>query len=100
MIGTTTAGVEGRWIEAHLGVVSGESVIGAKSVRDMAGGRAGAFEPSVQAARASARIEMSERAQALGASAAVGVSLDTEAMGDDGAMILVAAPPTAVRRAR
>jgi len=107
MIVTTTASVEGRPIEAYLGVVSGESIIGANIVRDffaqmrdIVGGRAGAYEKSLEEARATALAEMSERAAALGADAVVGVSLDIEAMGDGGAMILVAAAGTAVRLAR
>jgi uncharacterized protein YbjQ (UPF0145 family) len=106
MIVTTTASVEGRPIAAYLGVVSGESIIGANLVRDLfarvrdiVGGRAGAYEKSLQEARATALTEMSERAAALGADAVVGVSLDIEAMGD-GDMILVAAAGTAVRLAR
>jgi uncharacterized protein YbjQ (UPF0145 family) len=43
---------------------------------------------------------MTERAEALGADAVVGVALDIEAMGDGGGMILVAASGTAVRLAR
>lgn len=103
MIVTTTAGIEGRPIHAYLGIVSGESVIGADIVRDLyaqlhdvVGGRAGAYERSLQEARATALGEMTERPQALGADAVVGVSLDIEAMGD-GSMILVAAAGTAVR---
>jgi uncharacterized protein YbjQ (UPF0145 family) len=103
MIVTTTANVEGRPIAAYLGVVSGESIIGANivrdffaRVRDVVGGRAGAYEKSLQEARATALAEMSERAAALGADAVVGVSLDIEAMGE-GDMILVAAAGTAVR---
>jgi uncharacterized protein YbjQ (UPF0145 family) len=107
MIVTTTASVEGRPIAAYLGVVSGESIIGANivrdffaQVRDIVGGRAGAYEKSLQEARETALGELRERAAALGADAVVGVSLDIEAMGDGGAMILVAAAGTAVRLER
>ncbi len=103
MIVTTTASVEGRRIEAYLGVVSGESIIGANimkdifaQVRDIVGGRAGAYEKSLQEARKTALDEMTERAQAMGADAVVGVGLDIEAMGGGG-MIMVAAAGTAVR---
>jgi uncharacterized protein YbjQ (UPF0145 family) len=102
MIVTTTAGIEGRKVAAYLGVVSGESIIGANifrdvfaKVRDVVGGRAGAYEKSLQEARDTALAEMVERAQSLGADAVVGVSLDIEAMG--GGMIMVAACGTAVR---
>ena len=107
MIVTTTENVEGRPIAAYLGVVSGESIIGANivrdffaQVRDIVGGRAGAYEKSLQEARETALGEMSQRAEALGANAVVGVSLDIEAMGDGGAMIMVAAAGTAVRLER
>jgi uncharacterized protein YbjQ (UPF0145 family) len=100
---TTTASIEGRRINAYLGVVSGESIIGANvvrdlfaQVRDIVGGRAGAYEKSLQEARETALREMGERARALGADAVVGVSLDIEAMGGGG-MIMVAASGTAVR---
>ena len=103
MIVTTTAGIEGRKIRDYLGVVSGESIIGANivkdlfaSVRDIVGGRAGAYERSLQEARETALKEMVERAQALGADAIVGVSLDIEAFGG-GSMIMVATSGTAVR---
>ncbi len=104
MIVTTTAGIEGRKIREYLGVVSGESIIGANivkdlfaSVRDIVGGRAGAYEKSLQEARETALKEMTERAQALGADAVVGVSLDIEAFGGSGGMIMVASSGTAVR---
>lgn len=107
MIVTTTGVIEGRPIQSYLGVVSGESIIGANVVRDLfarvrdiVGGRAGAYEKSLEEARATALQEMTERAEALGADAVVGVALDIEAMGDGGGMILVAASGTAVRLAR
>jgi uncharacterized protein YbjQ (UPF0145 family) len=107
MIVTTTASVEGRRIDDYLGVVSGESIIGANimrdffaRMRDVVGGRAGAYEKSLQEARETALAEMTERAAALGADAVVGVSVDIEAMGDGGSMIMVAVAGTAVRTRR
>lgn len=103
MIVTTTSTIEGQPIEAYLGVVSGESIIGANivrdvfaQVRDIVGGRAGAYEKSLQEARETTMNEMLERARALGANAVVGVHVDIESMAGGG-MIMVAATGTAVR---
>ena len=103
MILTTTDRIEQRPIAAYLGIVTGESIIGANivrdvlaQIRDVVGGRAGAYEKSLQEARATALGEMTERAQKLGADAIVGIGLDIEAIGGGG-MILVAATGTAVR---
>jgi len=103
MIVTTTSTIEGQPIEAYLGVVSGESIIGANivrdvfaQVRDIVGGRAGAYEKSLQEARETTMNEMLERARALGANAIVGVHVDIESMAGGG-MIMVAATSTAVR---
>jgi uncharacterized protein YbjQ (UPF0145 family) len=103
MIVTTTGSIEGRTIAVYLGVVSGESIIGANivrdvfaQVRDIVGGRAGAYEKSLEEARTTAMVEMEGRAQALGADAIVGVQVDIESMAGGG-MILVAATGTAVR---
>lgn len=103
MIVTTTSAIEGHRIAAYLGVVCGETIIGANvvrdvfaQVRDIVGGRAGAYERSLQEARETALKEMGDRARELGADAIVGVSLDIESIGGGG-MIMVAASGTAVR---
>ena len=51
MIVTTTPSIEGRKIGTYLGIVTGEAIMGANifkdfmaSVRDVVGGRAGAYE--------------------------------------------------------
>lgn len=105
MIVTTTASVEGKRIVEYLGVVGGESIIGANivrdvfaQVRDIVGGRAGAYEKSLVEARETTLAEMAERARELGADAVVGVGVDIEAMAGGG-MIMVAATGTAVRLA-
>jgi len=103
MIVTTTDGIEGKKIQHYLGVVSGESIIGANivrdvfaQVRDIVGGRAGAYEKSLEEARETAMREMTAQAAALNANAIVGVHVDIESMAGGG-MILVAATGTAVR---
>ena len=51
MIRTTTSNLDGKEIEKYLGVVVGEAILGANifkdlfgAVRDIVGGRAGAYE--------------------------------------------------------
>lgn len=103
MIVTTTDTIEGKKIQSYLGVVSGESIIGANvvrdvfaQVRDIVGGRAGAYEKSLEEAPETTMREMTAQAQALGANAIVGVQVDIESMAGGG-MIMVAATGTAVR---
>jgi uncharacterized protein YbjQ (UPF0145 family) len=101
MIVTTTHSVEGYQIAAYLGIVTGEAIMGANIVRDLfasvtdiIGGRSGAYESKLADARETALSEMQARAQALGASAVVGVDLDYEVIGN---MLMVSASGTAVR---
>ncbi|MCF8486215.1 MAG: YbjQ family protein [Rhodobacteraceae bacterium] len=101
MIVTTTHSVEGYQIAAYLGIVTGEAIMGANIVRDLfasvtdiIGGRSGAYESKLADARETALTEMQARAQALGASAVVGVDLDYEVIGN---MLMVSASGTAVR---
>ena len=58
MIQTTTPSVEGRTISEYLGVVTGEAILGANifkdlfaGVRDIVGGRSGAYEEELRRAR-------------------------------------------------
>ncbi len=100
---TTTPSVEGRSIETYLGVVSGEAILGANvfkdlfaGIRDIVGGRAGAYEGELRRARAIALEELVAAATELGANAVVGVDLDYETVGA-GSMLMVTASGTAVR---
>jgi uncharacterized protein YbjQ (UPF0145 family) len=102
VIVTTTQGVEGRRVQAYLGLVSGEAILGANifrdvfaRVRDIVGGRAGAYERALREARDIAVQEMIEEAQSRGADAIVGVDLDYETIGEG--MLMVSASGTAVR---
>ena len=104
MIVTTTTDVQGRDIVAYHGLVTGEAILGANvvrdffaSIRDVVGGRSGAYERVLKRARDSAVEEMVEEARALGADAVVGVDLDYEVIGKEGSMILVACSGTAVK---
>ncbi len=104
MITTTTNTVEGRPVREYLGIVTGETIIGANifkdlfaGIRDIVGGRSGTYERVIQEARATALREMSEKARAMGADAVVGVDLDFETVGTGGSMLMVIATGTAVR---
>ncbi|EPX86195.1 hypothetical protein ruthe_01005 [Rubellimicrobium thermophilum DSM 16684] len=101
MIVTTTPSVEGRRIEAYLGIVVGEAILGANvfrdlfaQVRDIVGGRSSAYEASLAEARETALRELQERAAKLGANAVIGVDLDYEVINN---MLMVSASGTAVR---
>lgn len=103
MLVTTTPNVEGRKIIQYLGIVSGEAVVGANifrdlfaKVRDIVGGRSGAYENVLAGARQQALEEMTEAAARLGGNAVVGVDLDYEVVGESSSMLMVTAAGTAV----
>lgn len=104
MIITTTNAIEGQRVEEYLGIVMGEAIIGANiikdlfaAVRDVVGGRAGAYEDALRSARQEALREMSARAQEVGANAIIGVDIDYEVLGKAGSMLMVTSAGTAVR---
>ena len=104
MIVTTTDSVECRKVTHYLGVVAGEAVIGANvfrdlfaGIRDVIGGRSGAYEKTLREARQVAIDELMIEAKALGADAVIGVSIDFEGGVHQGTMMMVAASGTAVR---
>ena len=99
MIVTTTPTLEGRSITEYRGLVTGEAILGANlfaGIRDIVGGRSGAYEQELARARHIAVEEMTAAAQALGADAVVGVDLDYETVGQGGSMLMVTASGTAV----
>ncbi|MGC8966856.1 MAG: heavy metal-binding domain-containing protein [Thermus sp.] len=104
MILTTTQEVQGRKITAYLGIVFGEAIVGANilrdifaQVRDIVGGRSGAYEAELRRARETALLELAEAARRLGADAVVGVDLDYEVLGSGNSMLMVTASGTAVK---
>lgn len=104
MILSTTPTLEGHPVREYLGVVAGETIVGANVVRDffasitdVIGGRAGAYEEVLGRARREALDELADRAADLGASAVVGIHLSYEAVGQTGSMLMVTATGTAVR---
>ena len=104
MILTTTPSVDGRQIAEYLGVVTGEAILGANivrdlfaGVRDIVGGRSGAYEEELRKAREIAMEELGAEATSRGADAVVGIDLDYETVGQGGSMLMVSASGTAVR---
>lgn len=103
MILTTTPTIEGKSIRDYHGVVTGEAILGANifrdifaGIRDIVGGRSGAYEEALRTAREHALRELSQEAAARGAEAVVGVDLDYEVLGSGNGMLMVTASGTAV----
>jgi uncharacterized protein YbjQ (UPF0145 family) len=104
MIITTTPHVEGRPATQYLGIVVGEVIVGANifkdlfaGIRDIVGGRSGAYEGALRDARHEALRELEAEASALGADAVVGIDLDYEVVGSNGSMLMVSISGTAVK---
>ncbi len=104
MILTTTPSIDGKTIRDYLGIVTGEAIVGANifkdffaGIRDIVGGRSGAYEQELQKAREIALSEMEEVALQKGGTAVVGIDLDYEVVGQGGSMLMVTASGTAVK---
>ncbi len=104
MIVTTTPSVQGQAVTEYLGIVSGEAIMGANmfkdifaGIRDIVGGRSGAYEEELRRAKDIALSEMTDNARMLGANAILSVDLDYETVGSGGSMLMVAASGTAVK---
>ena len=104
MIITTTPSIEGKRITEYLGIVTGEAIMGANilrdflaNIRDVIGGRSGAYEEKLIDARHISIQEMEDNAIQLGADAVVGVDIDYEVLGADNGMLMVTACGTAVK---
>jgi uncharacterized protein YbjQ (UPF0145 family) len=103
MIITTTTSIEGHRITSYHGIVTGQTIMGANifkdlfaSIRDIVGGRAGAYEKVLRDARDEALKELEAEARARGANAIIGVDLDYGAVGSGESMMMVSASGTAV----
>ena len=104
MLVTTTHAIDGRQVTDYMGVVTGEVIVGANifkdlfaGIRDIVGGRSGAYESTLRDARMTALNELKDEARALGADAVIGVDLDYEVLGQGGSMLMVSASGTAVK---
>jgi len=103
MLVTTTNTVEGKRIVKYIGLVTGETIIGANifkdlfaGLRDIVGGRSGSYEQVLREGKNTAVSEMQQYAAAMGANAVIGVDLDYETVGSGGSMLMVTASGTAV----
>ncbi|MBQ5819406.1 MAG: heavy metal-binding domain-containing protein [Bacteroides sp.] len=103
MLVTTTSSLQDKRIIRYLGIVSGETIIGANvfrdffaGIRDIVGGRSGSYEEVLRQAKETALKEMQQQAMAMGANAVIGVDLDYETVGSNGSMLMVTASGTAV----
>lgn len=104
MIVTTTNHIEGSPVKEYLGIVTGETIIGANifkdifaSIRDIVGGRSGSYEKVLREAKDTALKEMKENAMRMNANAIVAVDLDYETLGVNSGMLMVTASGTAVK---
>lgn len=104
MLKTTTSTVDGKTVSEYLGVVAGEAILGANifkdifgAVRDIIGGRSGAYEREMGRAREIAFSELEDQAKRLGADAIIGIDIDYEVVGQQGGMMMVSVSGTAVR---
>lgn len=91
-------------IEAYLGIVHGEAIIGANifrdmfsSVRDVVGGRAGGYERALAGARDAAMEDMKQTAKEMGANGVIGIDFDYEVLGETNGMMMVVVCGTAIK---
>ena len=91
MIVSTTNTLETNEVKQYLGIVTGETIIGANlfkdifaGIRDIVGGRSGSYEKVLREAKDTALKEMEDQATRLGADAIIGVDLDYETVGASG----------------
>ena len=103
MILTTTPTIEGQPIKQYLGIITGETIIGANAIKDFMagltdffGGRSSTYEKVLIEAKDSALADLQQRAAQKGANAIVGIDLDYETVGANGGMLMVTVSGTAV----
>jgi len=103
MILTTTPTIEGQPIKQYLGIITGETIIGANAIKDFMagltdffGGRSSTYEKVLIEAKDSALAELQQRAAQKGANAIVGIDLDYETVGANGGMLMVTVSGTAI----
>jgi uncharacterized protein YbjQ (UPF0145 family) len=103
MIVTTTPTVEGMPIVEYKGLVSATAIHGIHigkdfmaAGRNLVGGRSKTYEDELDKGQSEAMAEMEKAAADLGANAIVGVTLDIEALGNAGNMLMVSVTGTAV----
>jgi len=102
MILTTGPTVDGRSVSRYLGVVSAQAIMGVNigkditaGLRNIVGGRSGAYEGEIAKAVEQVRDELQGAAEQLGADAVLSIDFDYETVGNN--MLMVAASGTAVK---
>jgi len=105
MILSTTDSLQGANIKNYLGIVTAEVVYGSNAlrdffagIRDVLGGRTGAYERVFEKGQQDALKELESRAKRLGADAVLGVQIRTDTINIDehGVLMLITATGTAV----
>jgi uncharacterized protein YbjQ (UPF0145 family) len=104
MLLSTTPFVEGYRIRKYGPLVAAEAVMGTNifrdffaKVRDVVGGRSGAFQSALADARELILREIQSQAEAAGCNAVIGIDIDYgEISGNGKTMLMVAAQGTAV----
>ena len=104
MLVLTTNNIEGSKITKYLGLVTGESILGANifkdfmaGIRDIVGGRSATYEKELRRAKNIAIEEMIQQVRELGGNAVIAVDLDYETIGGQGTnMLMVSASGTAI----
>lgn len=105
MILSTTSTIQVREVERYLGVVFGDAVLGVNvfkdllgSLRDIVGGRSGAYERELGSSRDTAMRGPLAQARSLGADAVIGIDIDHEVLGQNNGMPMASASGTAIAR--
>lgn len=104
MLTVTTNSIEGKKIIEYKGIAFGEIIAGINVIKDIAagltnffGGRSGSYEEELVMGRSQALQELEQRAAAMGANAIIGVTVDYEAISNQGSnMLMIIASGTAV----
>lgn len=101
MILSTTNSLDNHPIKKYIGIVSGETIIGANvfkdffaSITNIVGGRSASYERVLREAKETAIKEMKLQTKELGGNAIIGIDLDYETVGQG--MLMVIASGTAV----
>ncbi|MFK8184690.1 MAG: YbjQ family protein [Phormidesmis sp.] len=106
MILSTTDLIQGQNIQNYLGIVTAEVVYGSNAlrdffagIRDVLGGRTGAYERVFEKGQRDAIKELESRAHKLGADAIIGIQIKTDTINIDehGVLMLITATGTAVK---
>ncbi|MEM8640672.1 MAG: YbjQ family protein [Cyanobacteria bacterium P01_G01_bin.54] len=106
MLLSTTDTIQTQTVSQYLGVVTAEVVYGSNAIRDffagirdVIGGRTGAYEKVFERGQKDALAELEQRAQKLGADAVIGIEVDTGTINidDKGVLLLITATGTAVK---